>query len=92
MKAISKWTFAIFFILIMAGFFGLMLWLLGEVLSRYGNESDIAGRGYQWTPIAVLSLVAVVPVVGLVGCCFHYRQKSIEKDFIKKYGAKDAAS
>jgi hypothetical protein len=92
MKVISKWIFGIFSILILVGFTGLVLWLLGEVFSGHGNEAYISGRGYQWTPIAALSLMAIIPIVGLAGWYFHYRQKSIEKDFIKKYGDKDEQS
>lgn len=85
----SKWNWNLFVTLIVIGFLGLVTFLLNAVISGEGNEYYISGKGYKLTPIGSLSTLAVFPIIGLVVWFLHYRQKSSERSFIKKYGSKN---
>ena len=85
MRIESKWIWGAFTTLVLLSFIGFITWLILEVQMGAGNSYYISGKGYQLTPIGVLSLLAAFPLVGIVVWYLLYRERSEERDFLKKY-------
>jgi hypothetical protein len=81
-RAIGSWLAGALSVL---GFAGMVMAFREKIRTGHGGETYRTGWGYQLSYLGVMVLVALVPVVMIVGSAIGWWQRRDEREFDRRY-------
>ena len=81
-RAIASWLAGALSIL---GFVGMVLAFREKIRTGHGGEAYRTGHGYQFNYLGAMVVVALAPVVLIVGSAIGWWQRRDEREFDRRY-------
>jgi hypothetical protein len=81
-RAIASWLAGAFSVL---GFGGMVMAFREKIRTGHGGEIYRTGHGYQVSYLGAMVLIALVPVVMIVGSAIGWWQRRDEREFDRRY-------
>ena len=81
-RAIAYWLTGALGIL---GFVGMVLAFREKIRTGHGGETYRTGQGYQFNYLGAMVLIALVPLVTIVGSAIGWWQRRDEREFDNRY-------